>query len=88
MCQLFLALDVPHSDGFAALNDHQPGDPAKAAERIVDVVHGEGVAAGKEIPPLIAVGSDAYREIADELASAQHKLEDWKELTCSTNSYF
>ena len=77
-----------HLERLAAMKVHQLGDPAKAAELIVDVARGEGVAAGKDIPPFIAVGSDAYSEIADELASAQHKLEDWKELTCSTNSYF
>ena len=77
-----------HLERLAAMKVHQLGDPGKAAELIVDVARGEGVAAGKDIPPFIAVGSDAYREIADELASAQHKLEDWKELTCSTNSYF
>ena len=85
VCQPLINLDVPHSGCLAALKDHQPGDPAKAAERIVDVVRGEGVATGKNIPSVIAVGSDAYREISDELASAQHKLEGWKELTCSTD---
>ena len=67
------------------MEGHQLGDPAKAAELIVDVARGEGVAAGKDIPSVIAVGSDAYKKIADELASAQHRVEDWKELTCSTD---
>ena len=70
---------------FTATAGSKKAAKEKAAELIVDVVRGEGVAAGKDIPSVIVVGSDAYKKIADELASAQHRVEDWKALTCSTD---
>ena len=76
---------TPHAGCFTALKDNLPGDIAKAAELIIDVVHGEGAAAGRVIPPFVAVGSDAYTVIAGELASAKQGLEEWKDFACSTD---
>lgn len=76
---------APHSGYFAGLRDNKLGDPAKASELIIDIVRGEGGAAGKTIPPAITIGNDAYKEIGAEVALAKQGLEDWKDLTCSTN---
>ncbi|KAL6303620.1 hypothetical protein BKA93DRAFT_750365 [Sparassis latifolia] len=64
--------------------DHtQPGDPAKGAEILVDLVRGEGVAKGREIPssnwsrPGLLLGREAGLQ--------EHTLEEWQEVTRSTD---
>ena len=52
---------------------------------IIDVVRGEGVAAGKKIPPYIALGSDAYAYELDALNTAKSILDEWKDVTFSTD---
>ncbi|KAJ3568861.1 hypothetical protein NP233_g5433 [Leucocoprinus birnbaumii] len=64
---------------------HQPGDPHKAAEIIVDLVRGEGVAQGKAWPKSLALGPDCYGMIKEELRKASESLEEWKEVTSSTD---
>ncbi|KAI0747363.1 hypothetical protein BC629DRAFT_1560546 [Irpex lacteus] len=60
-------------------------DPAKAAQAMIDVVRGEGIAEGRVAPPVIALGSDAYNSIFDTVNEFQARLENWKTLTCSTD---
>ncbi|KAI0342153.1 NAD(P)-binding protein [Trametopsis cervina] len=73
------------STRFRAIDGKQPGDPVKAAQVMIDVVRGEGVAAGREFPPVLALGSDAYTIITGELDSARAKLDVWKDVTSSTD---
>lgn len=70
---------------YSATDGKQPGDTAKAARAIVDVVRGEGAAAGRKVPSFIALGSEAYNNISRELDTARKGLEEWKDLTCSTD---
>ncbi len=70
---------------YLATDGKQPGDTAKAARAIVDVVRGEGTAAGRKAPSFIALGSEAYNNISRELDTARKGLEEWKDLTCSTD---
>ncbi|KXN91710.1 hypothetical protein AN958_12562 [Leucoagaricus sp. SymC.cos] len=63
----------------------QPGDPQKAAEIIVDLVRGEGVAKGKPWPRFLALGPDSYAMIKEELRKASEALEEWKDVSSSTN---
>jgi len=67
------------------IHQTQPGDPAKAAEVVVQVLQGEGVAAGKQIPSKFALGSDAYDVIKECYLESLAKLEEWKEVTQSTD---
>ena len=49
---------------FAMTDGNQPGDPRKGAERMVDVVRGEGMAEGKtDFPLRLPLGSDALELI-------------------------
>lgn len=63
----------------------QPGDPKKGAQRIIDVVTKSGLAEGKEIPERIALGSDAYKYIKEKLQETLKNLEEWKDVTESTD---
>ncbi|TGO62256.1 hypothetical protein BCON_0021g00690 [Botryotinia convoluta] len=68
-----------------AVDGNQPGDPKKAAERIVDIVRREGLAAGKETPPRLPLGPDCFQQLKDKFLSTLKILEDWEELIVSTN---
>ncbi|KAJ3540275.1 hypothetical protein NMY22_g4366 [Coprinellus aureogranulatus] len=66
----------------------QPGDPKKGVQVIVDLLHKEGKFAGKadsELPTSLALGSDAYKIIKGSLDEDAANLEQWKEVTESTD---
>jgi len=67
------------------LGGHQPGDPTKGAEAVVDIVKGEGIVSGKTLPISIALGTDCYETIKASSNAALLRLEEWKELTISTD---
>ncbi|ESK94776.1 serine 3-dehydrogenase [Moniliophthora roreri MCA 2997] len=68
-----------------AYNNKQPGDPLKAAEVMVDVVRGEGVAEGKTFSNNIQLGSDCYEVAKAECEKALSRLEEWKDVSLSTD---
>lgn len=68
-----------------AYNGKQPGDPLKGVKIIVDVVRGEGQAAGKEFPPALALGTDCYSTAKGESEQSLRLLEEWKEVSSSTD---
>ncbi|KIX97109.1 uncharacterized protein Z520_07223 [Fonsecaea multimorphosa CBS 102226] len=63
-------------------NQNQPGDPTKGAKVIVDVLTG---ATGKEIPMRLALGGDAYRIIRGKCEETIKGLDEWREITSSTD---
>ncbi|KAF7937839.1 uncharacterized protein EAE97_007635 [Botrytis byssoidea] len=67
-----------------AVDGNQPGDTKKAADRIVDIVRREGLAAGKETPLRLPLGPDCLQQIKDKCLSTLKILEDWEELIVST----
>ncbi|KAI0819476.1 NAD-P-binding protein [Trametes gibbosa] len=70
---------------FTALDGKQPGDPVKLCELIVDMVKGEGAAAGKTLPKTIQIGNDCYNEVKAALTSALATLEEWKPIITTTD---
>ena len=69
----------------SAYNGKQPGDATKGAKVIVDVVRGEGQAAGKRMPAVLAIGSDCYQIVRSALEDAIDRLDTWKDVTISTD---
>ncbi|KAM3068319.1 hypothetical protein ACMFMG_009459 [Clarireedia jacksonii] len=68
-----------------ASDGNQPGDPHKAAERIIDLVRKEGLAAGKETPPRLPLGPDGLELLRNKCLSTLKILEEWEEFIISTN---
>lgn len=68
-----------------AYNGNQPGNPEKGVEVIVDVIHGDGVAAGKAFPTVLSLGSDTYGVVKNACESTLAGLEEWREVTLSTD---
>lgn len=70
--------------GVNALHHKQPGDPRKAADRIVDMVRSEGKAAGKTIPPRFPVGADAVEKIRANCSKKMEICDEWEAFTSDT----
>lgn len=68
-----------------ALDRHQPGDPAKGAAFIVEALTTSGRAEGRNLPPRLVVGSDAYEFVAGNMKSNRANLELWEDLATSTD---
>ncbi|KAK3075481.1 hypothetical protein LTR53_001189 [Teratosphaeriaceae sp. CCFEE 6253] len=81
----FLAKPSEHYQGltdFVAgfrrqLHGHQPGDVVKAVELTLDLVRGEGVAAGgRKVPERIWMGKDAYETVKEQAEETLRVLEE------------
>lgn len=75
--------DEQRADGrvnFSKPAGKQPGDPVKAMEIVVDVVKGEGCAAGREWPLYLVLGKDAETDIRNKCAKVLKHLDDWNDV--------
>lgn len=69
---------------FANQNGKQPGDALKAMEAVVEVVKGEGRAAGKPWPLWIVLGTDAEEDLRVHCEQRLKNLDEWCDVTRST----
>ena len=63
----------------------EPGDPNKAVERMIDIVKGEGLAKGKDIPVRMPLGKDGLKIVKDKCLTTLKICDDWNELITSTD---
>lgn len=70
---------------YKAIDGKQPGDPAKAMDAVVDVVRGEGVAAGRGWPLYLVLGKDAERDIRAKCGRMLQHLEEWSDVVRGTD---
>ncbi|ATZ58120.1 hypothetical protein BCIN_15g05690 [Botrytis cinerea B05.10] len=70
---------------FKGAHRNQTGDPEKGVARIIEVVKGEGFAAGKVFPPSLALGPDAVEAIRKSCDETLKLLEEWEPLSSDTN---
>lgn len=75
----------PTIAAFEAYNGKQPGDPIKAARLIVDALAGRGAAQGRELPPRLLVGKDAYEYVRGHIATHEAHMKRWEDLATNTN---
>lgn len=66
---------------------NEPGDPKKAAERMIDVVKGEGLVEGREadVPIRLPLGKDALQVLKGKCEATLKICEDWENLITSTD---
>ena len=69
----------------ASLGGNQPGDPKKAVELMIDLVKGEGYAAGKMVPLRLPIGRDAREAIRTTCEEMLKTMEEWKDVIDSTD---
>ena len=63
----------------------QPGDPIKGAKLIVDALTGSGVCVGRVLPLRLALGKDAVELINRVVAREKKTLDEWEDLSISTD---
>jgi NAD(P)-dependent dehydrogenase (short-subunit alcohol dehydrogenase family) len=66
-------------------NNKQLGDVEKGAKVIVDILTHSGVAEGKAIPVRVALGSDATPFIINKCKETEKLLNEWKDITTTTD---
>ncbi|EGR50296.1 uncharacterized protein TRIREDRAFT_59002 [Trichoderma reesei QM6a] len=62
-----------------------PGSPAKAASTMIDVIKGEGVAAGRPWAARVVLGSDAYDSGLNRRQEELQLLKAWQPVSASTD---
>jgi NAD(P)-dependent dehydrogenase (short-subunit alcohol dehydrogenase family) len=67
------------------LSGKQPGNVLKAAPIIVDAMTQTGVAAGKDIPKKLVLGSDIIKVIQKRMKDTANMLEEWGSISSSTD---
>jgi hypothetical protein len=72
---------------YVALDGKQPGNPARAAQIILDVVRGEGVAQGKAMPDALPLGVGAVDAIKDILKKRLALIEEWEAVARSADEW-
>lgn len=68
-----------------AIVGNQVGDPKKVVKIMVDIVRGEGVAEGKEVPDRLPLGSDALVAIQPKHENMLKQWEEWNDVILSTD---
>lgn len=63
----------------------EPGDPDKAVRIMIDLVNGVGVAAGKEVPLRVPLGTDGWTRIKAKCEKMLDICQDWEEVAKSTD---
>ena len=66
---------------FHSICGTEKGDPAKAMELLVDVVKGEGKAAGRPFPRYLILGEDAHGDAIRRAQQVTSAVEEWKDIT-------
>ena len=65
---------------FAGIAGKERGDPARAMELLVDVVKGEGRAAGREWPLWLVLGRDAYTDVRAKTRQLLATMDAWEDV--------
>ncbi|KAI1372047.1 hypothetical protein F4677DRAFT_433905 [Hypoxylon crocopeplum] len=74
-------LNATAEANFKAFNGNQAGNPVKGCEIIYDVVTSSGLAAGRELPEFLPLGSDANTEITKSAQKTIDEVKEWEEIT-------
>lgn len=69
----------------ASIVGNEPGDAAKAVGIMIDLVKGTGVAAGKDIPLRIPLGTDGWGRIKAKCENMLKICSDWEHVAKSTD---
>ncbi|KAJ3541376.1 hypothetical protein NM208_g4641 [Fusarium decemcellulare] len=69
----------------ATLTAVSPGDPKKAVARMIELVKGTGLAAGKTIPLRVPLGSDSWSRIKAKCEETLQICKDWEDVAKSTD---
>ena len=63
----------------------EPGDPKKAVDRMMNVVKGDGLAKGKDLPVRMPLGRDGLKIVQDNCLATLKLCEEWNDVITSTD---
>lgn len=69
----------------ASTIDNEPGDPGKAVDRMIELVNGTGMAAGKTVPLRVPLGSDGWDIVKTKCEETLKICEEWEDVARSTD---
>lgn len=69
----------------SAVDNNQLGDVVKGARVVVDVLTRTGVAAGRDVPVRLPLGTDGVGHISDKLRRTEKLLEEWRDVAITTD---
>ncbi|GKT74497.1 short-chain oxidoreductase [Colletotrichum tofieldiae] len=81
----FAGLHAMVRAGAEAIPGTEVGDPEKAVARIVELVRGDGMAAGREVPLRVALGSDGWGRIREKCETVVRVGAEWEDVARSTD---
>ena len=81
----YAAINGAVQEGVKKAHHSQPGDPNKAAERLVDGVKGQGGAEGRAMPTRLVIGADAFQAIRNKCQMLLKLCDEWEEFGANTN---
>lgn len=81
----YAELNATTDKNFVNFHGAQLGNPVKGAEVIYDVVTSSGVAAGKELPDFLPLGSDASVEISKAASKTIATVDEWREISAMSD---
>ena len=80
----YAGIQAAVKEGLKKADYAQPGDPNKAAERLVDGVKGQGGAEGRAMPTRLVIGADAIQAIRSKCQTMLRVCEEWEEFGANT----
>ncbi|TGJ79869.1 hypothetical protein E0Z10_g8898 [Xylaria hypoxylon] len=72
-------------NAFANFHGTQLGHPAKGAEIMYDVITSTGIAAGRDLPSLLPLGSDANTELTKSSQGTIDQVKEWAEIAAQSD---
>jgi NAD(P)-dependent dehydrogenase (short-subunit alcohol dehydrogenase family) len=69
----------------ASIIGNEPGDADKAVTRMIELVKGTGMAAGKQIPLRVPLGSDGWERIKAKCEETLAICGEWEDVAKSTD---
>ncbi|KAF9875875.1 short-chain oxidoreductase [Colletotrichum karsti] len=79
------AFDEAVRAGESQIHGTEPGDPAKAVERMVELVRGTGMAEGREVPLRVPLGTDGLERIKGKCEGVLEVCKEWEDVARSTD---
>ncbi|RAH64850.1 SDR family oxidoreductase [Aspergillus aculeatinus CBS 121060] len=71
---------------FRNAHGKQRGDPTKAVARVLDVIHGENEASGRDWPGELVLGPDAVEAIRSKCERTLKRLNEWQVFSSETDA--
>ncbi|KAI1181626.1 hypothetical protein F5B17DRAFT_424443 [Nemania serpens] len=78
-------INAKADQAFLDFHDTQLGDPVKGAEVLYDVITSSGIAAGRELPGFLPLGSDASTIIAKAAKATIDDVEKWADVAAQSD---